>query len=208
MRNDTHTLRKQLTRSLPPLIAMLALVMRPAVTDAATNRMELPISQAPVGLQLIGSASHTLTLDDVTAITDASTASQFRQDGWKTGYEERMEGAGNEATTRGCRVLIDAFVFNTDLGTRMARTIWTAGTPGQSTLITHLPASAKAYEELARSPGTPGWDVQIVFRIGTTLSNVDARCDGKDNATLQRARALAARVTRSYDAWIAAHPPQ
>ncbi|HWE61741.1 MAG TPA: hypothetical protein VHB98_08525 [Chloroflexota bacterium] len=176
------------------------------MAGAAGTQLALPISQVPPGLQLSQAASHMLTLADIAQIADPVTADAFRRNGWQTGYEERLDGT-NAASTRGCRVLIDAFVFNAKLGARISRVLWAAGTPGASTLITDLPTSAQSFQALVHTPGAPGWDVQIIIRVGQTFADVDGRCNGTDNGTLQRARALAARVTRPYNSWIAAHPP-
>lgn len=202
MSTATHPLGRRSARRLLPFVAALVLVSWAPPVRAADNWLEMPISQAPAGVRLNPAASHRLTPADIAAMAGAATAGAFRLDGWRMGYEERLESSD------GCRVLIDAFVFATDLGTRMARTIWTASTPGERTLITHLPTSAQEFQGLVRAPGTPGWDVQIIFRIARTLVNVDSRCNGIDDATRLRARALGARITRRYDAWIATHAPR
>lgn len=194
----------QLSRIGPAAVLLFALVaLGSAATPsyAAGNALALPATQAPDGLRINARASHALTLIAIQRIADPPTAQEFQLDGWQAGYEERLEGG------KGARVLIDTFVFATSEGARTARGVWTAGTWGQPAAIPGLPASAQVFQAHVQAPGVPGWDVEVIFRIGRTLVNVDARYPGRGLTTQHMAQTLAAHATQRYNAWIVAHPP-
>lgn len=173
----------------------------PSTIHAAGASLALPPTEIPDNLRVDRQASHALSAVDIGRIADAATLNEFQVDGWQSGYDQRLDGAG------GTRVLLDSFVFNDSAGARAARAIWTAGTPGTATTIAGLPGSAQAFQQRVVAPGTPGWDVQVIFRMGRVLVNIDARVQGQTIGDEHRARSLALHLSQRYNVWLRTHSP-
>ena len=170
-----------------------------AAAAAASNPLALPAASVPKGLHIVPAGSRTIDIAAVRAMADTLTADTFKNNSLTSGYEQRLEG-----TAKGARVVLTAFAFKTDTNAGLSRGVWTWETPGDLTVLDNLPKSAQVFEHKVSGPGPAGWQVQVVFRKGRVLVNVDARYPGTAQPSQGTARLMAAQVTQAYSTWLSA----